>query len=123
MKNLSAQVGVYRRSDTNNLQVNFLKYPPVPIGKQFGKWVVLENDWYVSSKKYTDRACLVRCQCGVERVVTYRALRNGISTSCLKCRARPTWLPARNIECIWNSFHNSMSHRGKEFHFISHSPN
>lgn len=111
MKNLSKQVGVYRRSDTTKLK-QLDTYPLIPVGEIFGKWTVLENDWYKSSKKYTDRACLVRCQCGVERVVTYRALRGKISSSCVACRPKR----ARSIATMWRVLWNVYRQRGRDFH-------
>ena len=112
MKNLSGQVGVYRRSHINQSPLFLSINPTIPIGTCFGKWTVLENDWYKSSKKYTDRACLVRCKCGVEKVVTYRLLRQGGSSSCLACRPKRS----RNVATMWRLLWNVYRQRGRDFH-------
>ncbi len=112
MKNLSGQVGVYRRSHTNQSPLFLSINPPILVGAIFGKWTVLENDWYKSSKNYVDRACLVRCQCGVERVVADRALRGKKSSSCLACKP----VRARNIDTMWRLLWNVYRQRGRDFH-------
>ena len=109
MKNLSGQVGVYRRSHINQSPLFLSINPVIAIGDTFGKWTVLENDWYKNSKKYTDRACLVQCECGVKRIVTYRALRGEISSSCLACRPKPK----RNPETNWNFLLNLYRQRAR----------
>jgi hypothetical protein len=116
MKNLSGQVGVYRRSHINQSALFLSINPMILIGEVFGKWTVVENDWYISSKKYTDRACLVSCQCGIQKVISYRSLRARTSSSCLSCRPKPE----RSIETVWTCLYNIYRQRGvvckRDFH-------
>ena len=84
MKNLSAQVGVYRRTDSIS------KHPLIPVGTKFGRWEVVENGL---RKKVGDRmrpACRSRCECGTEMIHSHNILRTGKSTSCHKCAIIPT---------------------------------
>jgi hypothetical protein len=108
MKNLSKQVGVYRRPNSNKLKL--VTNPLIPIGDEFGWWVVLENDLYKSFSSQTMRACRVRCRCGTVKVLTYGELRCGRSPSC-GCKSKE-----RNIETIWNDLFEKHKRRGWEFH-------
>jgi hypothetical protein len=54
------------------------------IGKQFGRWTVLERS---EDGKGGNVRWLCRCECGTERAVVERSLRKGVSRSC-GCLAR-----------------------------------
>jgi hypothetical protein len=110
MKNLSQQVGVYRRPKSTNLKLK--TNPLIPIGEQFGRWTVIENDLYRGFKSQVQRACRVRCSCPAanEAVCTYGDLRSGKSPSC-GCKSRE-----RNIETVWKELLDKLSRRGWDFH-------
>lgn len=76
MKNLSEQVGVYRRPNTK------LQYPLIPIGTVFGYWVVIENGLFREYRGNHRRHCRVRCRCGTEAISADSHLRSGKSRSC-----------------------------------------
>lgn len=48
-------------------------------GQKFGRWLVLKQ---VKNEKSRDAKFLCRCDCGVEREVLGKNLRNGRSKSC-----------------------------------------
>ena len=108
MKNLTGQVGVYRRPNSNRLKL--VKNPLIPIGTMIGRWVVLENDLYKAFANQTHRACRVRCSCAdrTEAVRTYGELRCGRSPSC-GCKSKE-----RSIEAVWRQLLNAISRRGWE---------
>jgi hypothetical protein len=110
MKNLSGQVGVYRRPHSNHLKLR--TNPLFPIGKKFGRWRVIENDWYKAFKSQVMRACLVRCSCSAqtEAYLTYGELRCGRSPSC-GCKSKQ-----RDIETVWRDLLEKLRRRGWEFH-------
>ena len=110
MKNLSGQVGVYRRSNTTKLKLS--THPLIPIGTRFGRWIVVENDWYKSFNGQVHRACFVRCECAAqtEAYRTYGELRCGRSPSC-GCISRE-----RSIETVWKDLLAKVSRRGWECH-------
>ena len=109
MKNLSSQVGVYRRPNSNKLKL--VTNPLIPLGLWGDSWwEILENDLYKSFKSQTMRACRVRCRCGTVRVLTYGELRCGRSPSC-GCKSKQ-----RSIETIWNDLFEKHKRRGREFH-------
>ena len=108
MKNLSQQVGVYRRPNSNHSKLR--TNPLIPIGEELEYWVVLENDLYKSFKTQTHRACRVRCRCGTERVLTYGELRCGRSPSC-GCKSKE-----RSIETVWKDLFEKIKRRGWDFH-------
>jgi len=58
-------------------------FAQVPIGRRFGRWVVLEAAARRGKRAYW----LCRCLCGVEKEVFEQSLRRGISKSC-GCRKR-----------------------------------
>lgn len=90
----------------------FLKFPPIPIGKVFGQWTVIENDVRerVNIARRSRRACRVRCECGNEGVVSYANLRKGVSASCGH-KAKE-----RDIESAWNKLLSGIKNRGWDFH-------
>lgn len=51
-------------------------------GTVYGKYTVIDGERYIQRGKWRYRACLVRCVCGVERVVANMNLRSGNSGSC-----------------------------------------
>lgn len=108
MKNLSKQVGVYRRPNSNHLKL--VTNPLFPIGKEIGWWVVLENDLYKSFTSQTMRACRVRCRCGTEAIRTYGELRCGRSPSC-GCKSKK-----RSVDTVWNDLYSKIKSRGWDFH-------
>jgi hypothetical protein len=110
MKNLSQQVGVYRRPKTTNSHLKLRTNPLIPIGTEFGRWIVLENDLYKRFKTQIHRACKVRCKCSKEAIRTYGELRCGRSPSC-GCKSRE-----RSIETVWRELFAKMNRRGWDFH-------
>lgn len=54
----------------------------VPLGHRFGRYTVVENERYVIHGRSRLRACLVRCDCGVERTVANMNLWSENSGSC-----------------------------------------
>ena len=52
------------------------------IGKQFGKWSVLQ---FISYKRSEGNRYLCRCECGIEKEVVGYYLRSGKSTGCRQC--------------------------------------
>lgn len=112
MKNLSEQVGVYRRSYVNPEVRQFT----IPIGTMFGFWTVIENDLYKSSKKYTEYSCRVRCRCGSESVIASRKLRDGTAKRCLRCRPAPKRKLATMWTLLFNVYRQRARATGREFH-------
>lgn len=110
MNNLREQVGVYRRVDTTKLKLR--THPLIPIGTRFGRWEVLENNWYKDFNGQSHRACLVRCECAAktEAYRTYGELRCGRSPSC-GCISRE-----RSIETVWKDLLAKIARRGWECH-------
>lgn len=108
MKNLSGQVGVYRRLNFNHLKLK--TNPLIPVGTVINWWTVLENDLYKSFRTQTMRACLVRCKCGSERIKTYGELRDKRSPSC-GCKSRQ-----RSIDTVWRDLYAKIKQRGWDFH-------
>ena len=49
------------------------------IGQKFGKWTILER---AENSAGRDSRWLCRCECGTEKIVYGKNLRNGRSTSC-----------------------------------------
>lgn len=111
MKNLTGQVGVYRRPNHTQLQV-----PLIPLGTTFGFWTVIENDLYKSSKKYTEHSCRVHCRCGSESVIASRKLRDGTATRCLRCRPVAKRKPATTWKLLFNTYRQRARVTGREFH-------
>ena len=91
-------------------EVATVVHPLIPIGTEFGRWVVLENNLYKKFGTQTHRACRVRCQCGTQAIRTYGELRCGRSPSC-GCKSRE-----RNLESIWKQLHGAIGRRGRDFH-------
>ena len=111
MKNLSGQVGVYRRPNNTQLQA-----PLIPLGTTFGFWTVIENDLYKSSKKYTESVCRVSCRCGSKSVIASRKLRAGRAIRCFRCRPRPKRKPATLWNLLFNIYLQRARVTGREFH-------
>jgi hypothetical protein len=86
------------------------RHPLIPIGTRFGRWEVLENNITLDYRGEARRACLVRCECGTEKVRVYFTLRNGHSTSC-GCRCRE-----RSRESAWSRLLTATACRNKDFH-------
>ncbi len=59
---------------------------PVVIGTRYGRWVIIEEADSVThrsdSHMYTVRFVRARCDCGTERILTFKDLRTGHSKSC-----------------------------------------
>lgn len=53
--------------------------PPIPIGKQFGRWTVIAEAEKTACRR---RNVSCRCTCGKTKVVQLNNLRNGTSLSC-----------------------------------------
>ncbi len=52
------------------------------IGSKWGKWTVLENH---HADKRGQSACLCRCACGTEKIITNGNLKNCITQQCFNC--------------------------------------
>lgn len=112
MNNLSEQVGVYRRSNSNKMKmIKLEKHPFIPIGTLIGWWTVIETGLYMSSGSREARACRVRCRCGTEKTLSCSHLRSKNCCSC-GCKSKE-----RSVESVWNSYHSSYKRRGWDFHF------
>lgn len=62
------------------------------VGRRFGRWTVLSE---AEHSPYNTDGVLCRCDCGTEKVIQYRSLKNMQSTSC-GCRRRQVTI-ARNF--------------------------
>lgn len=56
---------------------------PIVEGQKFGNWITLEN------RQVGVRKILVRCKCGLEKLVQAHHLVSGASRGCRKCRIVP----------------------------------
>lgn len=64
-------------------------------------------------KKTALSACLVRCDCGEERVIDNRRLRNGSTKSCGPCGATER-LPDSDWRAIWSQVRGRANHAKRE---------
>ena len=62
-------------------------------GERFGQWLCLKYAGY--RKRSRTSYWLCRCDCGLEKEVSSRSLRNGTSTRCASCSARAQNAEAR----------------------------
>jgi hypothetical protein len=61
---------------------SYPKHPLIPVGTKIGLLVVIENGLYLGRGKNRNRACRVRCQCGVEALRYCNGLRRDGNQSC-----------------------------------------
>jgi hypothetical protein len=79
----------------------------IPVGFQFGNWIVTETNLHKQMGSQTHRACRVLCACGTSRILTYGRLRNSNSCGCKK--------RLRSLDTVWNFVYRNTVRRGWEF--------
>jgi len=86
--------------------------PAIPLGTRFNKYLVIANDRRVILGRWKFRACLVRCDCGVEREVAYMNLKSGNSGSCGGCRRGQASLKPGTL---WGSLFSMLRNRSSQY--------
>lgn len=72
------------------------------IGKKFGKWTLLEDLGCINGYRYI--RC--KCECGLEKNVTWSSIKRGLSTCCVHCSHTHYSYSKERLYRIWRGMLN-----------------
>lgn len=72
------------------------------IGKKFGKWTILEDIGYINNCYYVK----CKCECGLEKNVSWQHLKRGLSTCCIHCGHKHYSYSKERLYRVWRGMLN-----------------